>query len=42
MKPTPFQILLDMREASGKFDRKILVEFIQLLGTGLTTNKVGS
>lgn len=33
--PTPFQVLKRMNESVGKFDKEILIEFIQLLGTDL-------
>ncbi|MBU8933346.1 MAG: hypothetical protein KOO62_04995 [candidate division Zixibacteria bacterium] len=39
VKPTPFQVLMKMREDTGKFDRRILVEFIHLLGSGLALEK---
>jgi|GEM_PF-6418777 len=36
----PFQILMEMRKASYKFDSRVLMEFIRLLGTDVATEQI--
>ncbi|MCK5125393.1 MAG: HD domain-containing protein [candidate division Zixibacteria bacterium] len=35
-KPTPFKVLMKMRGEQNKFDEKVLISFIQMLGAGLS------